>query len=97
MMSQITISNTLIQTTVKSSMRGRMISFYAMAFFGMQPLGGLIIGLISQRIGVRGTVLAEGFIAILIGVLHFRFLRKNRANAVIKNIHPIQPAGVAAS
>jgi MFS family permease len=97
MMSQITISNTLIQTTVKSSMRGRMISFYAMAFFGMQPLGGLIIGLISQRIGVRGTVLIEGCIAMLIGILHFRFLRKNRANAVIKNIHPVQPAGVAAS
>jgi len=97
MMSQITISNTLIQTTVKSSMRGRMISFYAMAFFGMQPLGGLIIGMISQRIGVRGTVLAEGCIAILIGLLHFRFLRKNRTNAVIKDIHPVQPAGVAAS
>ena len=97
MMSQITISNTLIQTTVKSSMRGRMISFYAMAFFGMQPLGGLIIGLVSQRIGVRGTVLAEGCIAILIGMLHFRFLRKNRAGAVIKSIHPVQPAGVAAS
>jgi MFS family permease len=97
MMSQITISNTLIQTSVKSNMRGRMISFYAMAFFGMQPLGGLIIGLISQRIGVRGTVLAEGCIAILIGILHFRFLRKSRASAVVKNIHTVQPAGVAAS
>ncbi|MGY0038405.1 MFS transporter [Pedobacter sp. NJ-S-72] len=39
MMSQITISNTLIQTTVDPAMRGRVISFYAMAFFLMQPLG----------------------------------------------------------
>jgi MFS family permease len=40
MMSQITISNTIIQTTVAPNMRGRVIRFYAMAFFGMQPLGG---------------------------------------------------------
>ncbi|MEP6949015.1 MAG: MFS transporter [Ginsengibacter sp.] len=78
MMSQITISNTLIQTTVDPAMRGRVISFYAMAFFGMQPLGGLVIGSISQRIGVENTVLAEGIIALLIGVLHIRFLRRNK-------------------
>ncbi len=76
MMSQITISNTLIQTTVAPSMRGRVISFYAMAFFGMQPLGGLLIGTLSQHIGVKNTVLAEGIIALLIGVLHLSFLRR---------------------
>jgi MFS family permease len=78
MMSQITISNTLIQTMVDPSMRGRVISIYAMAFFGMQPLGGLIIGFISQHIGVENTVLAQGFIAILIGTMHFRYLKKRR-------------------
>jgi MFS family permease len=78
MMSQITISNTIIQTAVDPNMRGRVISIYAMAFFGMQPLGGLIIGLISQHIGVQNTVLAQGFVAIMIGVLHVRFLRKRR-------------------
>jgi MFS family permease len=97
MMSQITISNTLIQTTVKPAMRGRMISFYAMAFFGMQPLGGLIIGSVSQWIGVPATVMIEGCIAILIGILHFRFLKKYRLKAVFKNIHPVQPAEAAAS
>jgi MFS family permease len=78
MMSQITISNTLIQTTVDPNMRGRVISFYAMAFFGMQPLGGLVIGWVSQRIGVQDTVLAEGCIALIIGVLHLRFLKLNK-------------------
>src|SRR6201985_434498 len=32
MMSQVTVSNTLIQTTVEADMRGRVISLYAMAF-----------------------------------------------------------------
>lgn len=82
MMSQITITNTLVQTTVDPKMRGRMISFYAMAFFGMQPLGGLIVGSVSQVIGVPDTVLAEGCIALFIGYLHFRFLNRNKLKAV---------------
>ena len=44
----------------------------------MQPLGGLIVGLISQHIGVQNTVLGQGVVAICIGVLHVRFLRKRR-------------------
>lgn len=78
MMAQITISNTLIQTTVTPAMRGRVISLYAMAFFGMQPLGGLIIGYASQHIGVQNTVMAEGFIAVMIGVMHIVFIRRNK-------------------
>jgi len=78
MMSQITVSNTLIQTTVEPQMRGRVISFYAMAFFGMQPLGGLLIGSLSKWIGTPNTMLAEGIFALLIALLHFRYLRKQR-------------------
>nr|WP_233173660.1 MFS transporter [Pedobacter sp. ASV19] len=78
MMSQITISNTLIQTTVDPAMRGRVISFYAMAFFGMQPLGGLLVGTISQWIGTPDTVLIQGIITLIIGVVLYRFLKKER-------------------
>ncbi|WP_293313302.1 MFS transporter [Pedobacter sp. UBA5917] len=85
MMSQITISNTLIQTTVDPSMRGRVISFYAMAFFGMQPLGGLLVGAISQWIGTPDTVLMEGAIALFIGTYLYRKLRKDEIkNTAIK-------------
>ncbi|KAI9463052.1 transmembrane secretion effector [Russula earlei] len=84
MMSQVTISNTIIQTTVDASMRGRVISLYAMAFFGMQPLGGLIIGIVSQHIGVQNTVLFQGIIAILVGALHLRFLYKRKLTAQLK-------------
>ena len=86
MMSQITISNTLIQTAVKPAMRGRVISLYAMAFFGMQPLGGLIIGVLSQKIGVKNTVLIEGLIALAIGCLHLRYLHYNKFDEFRKSI-----------
>jgi len=75
MMSQITISNTLIQTTVDPAMRGRVISFYAMGFFGMQPIGGLLVGILSKWIGTPDTVMAQGIITVVIGILLFRFLR----------------------
>jgi MFS family permease len=78
MMSQITISNTLIQTTVEPGMRGRVISFYAMAFFGLQPIGGLLVGLVSKWIGAPDTILFEGFAALIIGLLHIRYLRKEK-------------------
>lgn len=96
MMSQVTISNTIIQTTADPAMRGRMISFYAMAFFGMQPLGGLIVGTISQKIGVPDTVLTEGCIALIIGCLHLRFIQKNKSKQVQMNMQSkSQPLEVA--
>jgi MFS family permease len=78
MMSQVTLGNTIIQTTVAADMRGRALSFYAMIFFGIQPLGGLVVGSICQRIGVENTVLAEGIIALFIGLWYVRSSQKNK-------------------
>jgi MFS family permease len=75
MMSQTTISNTIIQTTVSMDMRGRVISYFAMAFFGMQPLGGLLIGSLSHYIGAPDTLLAEGIAAIAIAFVFLPFLK----------------------
>jgi MFS family permease len=76
MMSQTTLSNTIIQTKVSPAMRGRVISYFAMAFFGMQPLGGLLIGAVSQYMGAPNTILAEGIAAILIAILFLPFLKR---------------------
>ena len=64
MMAQTTVSNTIIQTTVAPAMRGRVISYFAMAYFGLQPLGSLLIGAVSQYIGAPATLLAEGLAAL---------------------------------
>jgi MFS family permease len=74
MMAQTTMTNTIIQTTVEPAMRGRVISYFAMAYFGMQPLGSLVVGAISQYTGAEGTILAEGIAAILIVLLFRSFL-----------------------
>lgn len=86
MMSQVTITNTIIQTTVAADMRGRVISLYAMSFFGMMPIGGLIVGSISERIGAPNTILGEGIIALIIAGTHLYFLQKNKSRT------PVTPA-----
>jgi MFS family permease len=91
MMSQITVSNTIIQTTVDLNMRGRVISFYAMAFFGMQPLGGLLVGAISKWVGTTDTLMGEGVAALLIGMLHWRYLSREKRKATKKKQLIVQP------
>jgi len=76
MMSQTTISNTLIQLAVTPAMRGRVISYYAMAFFGMQPIGSLLLGALSHYIGAANAMLVQGVVTILIALLFMPFLRK---------------------
>jgi len=95
MMSQITVSNTLIQTTVEPDMRGRVISFYAMAFFGMQPLGGLLVGSVSKLIGTTNTLMAQGIAALVLGLLHWRHLHREKIregqNLLLKKPQYLQP------
>ncbi|SKC81392.1 MFS transporter [Ohtaekwangia koreensis] len=86
MMSQTTISNTLIQTTVAPAMRGRVISYYAMAFFGMQPIGGLLVGTLSHYLGAPNTILIEGLATLLIALIFFPFLRRD----LLKRKHKIK-------
>ena len=75
-MSQITLINTVLQTTSSIEMRGRVISYFAMAFFGMQPLGALLIGSVSHFAGTPSTILAEGIAAILIAIFFLPYLWK---------------------
>jgi predicted MFS family arabinose efflux permease len=77
-MAQSTISITIIQVTVDSRMRGRVISYLAMAMFGMLPLGSLLVGFISQRIGVVSTMMAQGIIALIIAASFSNFLRRDK-------------------
>jgi len=80
MMAQTTISNTIIQTTVDPAMRGRVISYFAMAYFGMQPLGSLLVGAVSQYIGAPNTMLIEGLCALVVVALFWSFLSKKNGN-----------------
>jgi len=80
MMLHSTIINTLLQTTSSSEMRGRIISYFAMAFFGMQPIGALLVGTISHYLGASATLLLQGGIALLIIAVFAPYLWKVALN-----------------
>ncbi len=65
MMIQMAASNTILQTIVDEDKRGRVMSFYAMAFFGMVPLGSLLAGILAHRIGAPNTILVGGVACVL--------------------------------
>ncbi len=68
MMQGLTASNTIIQTLVDEKMRGRVMSYYTMAFVGMAPFGSLLAGTLANLIGAPRTVILSGVICILGGI-----------------------------
>jgi MFS family permease len=69
-MVQMASSNTVIQTIVDDEKRGRVMSFYMMAFLGTAPFGSLAAGWLSSRIGAGETLLVGGACCI-VGALWF--------------------------
>ena len=60
MMQFAAASNTVIQTIVDDDKRGRVMSYYTMAYMGASPFGSLLAGGLAQVIGAPGTVLLCG-------------------------------------
>lgn len=73
---QFTICNIVVQSESAPAMRGRAIGVTLMAVFGMLPLGSLLVGAISERIGAPATVLTQGLTALVITLAFTRFLTK---------------------
>ncbi len=84
MMQGLTASNTILQTLVDERMRGRVMSYYTMAFVGMAPFGSLMAGTLAHAIGAPRTVIFSG-VACILGALWFW----SRLPAIRKDIRPI--------
>ena len=84
MMQQMAASNTIIQTVVDDSKRGRVMSFYTVAFVGMAPFGSLLAGALAHAIGAPRTVIFSG-VCCLAGATWFTTQRP----AIRKWIRPI--------
>jgi MFS family permease len=79
LMMETAASNTILQTIVDDDKRGRVMSFYAMAFLGVAPLGSLLAGGLASRLGVPHVVQLAGAmcaVASLVFALRLPALRK---------------------
>ncbi|WP_096701412.1 MFS transporter [Magnetospirillum sp. 15-1] len=66
-----TASQTLVQTLVPDAFRARTMALYSMTFMVAMPLGSLLAGLASERIGPQPTMVLGGMTCIL-GALAYR-------------------------
>jgi predicted MFS family arabinose efflux permease len=85
MMQGMAASNTIIQTLVSEDKRGRVMSYYTMAFMGMAPFGSLLTGSMANAFGAPITVIVSGS-AVLLGAGWF-FTRLPAISRVIRPIY----------
>jgi len=74
MLMQMTSSNTILQTIVDDDKRGRVMSFYTMAFMGTAPFGSLLAGALASKVGAPNTLFIGGVACILGAILFMRKL-----------------------
>jgi MFS family permease len=84
MMQGMAASNTVIQTIVPEDKRGRVMSYYTIAFVGMAPFGSLLAGTMAHSVGAPRTVIFNGIVVLLGGAWFF-----TRLPAIRDVIRPI--------
>ncbi|MDR0793000.1 MAG: MFS transporter [Chitinophagaceae bacterium] len=76
---QFTAGNIIVQSETSPRMRGRVISILIMAMFGTLPLGSLMVGAVSQKIGAPATLLSQGILGLIIAILfYYLMMKKNK-------------------
>ena len=79
MMQLMAASNTILQTIVDDDKRGRVMSFYSMAFLGMTPFGSLLEGAAANHLGAPLTLAGGGIVCVAGGAWFALQLPKLRA------------------
>lgn len=66
LITQLVITNTLIQTIVPDDLRGRVMSTYTWSLGGFYPLGSLLIGALGDQIGAPTAAMISGIGCLLL-------------------------------
>ena len=74
MMQHMAASNTILQTISDPDKRGRVMSYYTMAFMGMTPFGSLFGGAMAARFGAPRALAISGLVCLASAGLYFAYL-----------------------
>ena len=64
-----TLVNTLLQTNLRDELRGRVLSLYTLTFFGVAPLGNLLMGSLSEVYGITPTIVGSAMLCLVLAAL----------------------------
>jgi MFS family permease len=84
MMQQMSAGNMVIQTIVPEDKRGRVMSFYTLAFIGVGPFGSLLAGSVANALGARPTAILGGTLCLVASLWFARQLEE-----ILRIVHPI--------
>lgn len=88
MITQFSATNTLLQTVVDEDKRGRVLAFYSMSFMGFTPIGSLLLGTLSDFLGVPLTF-SIAAAALLLAALLF----SGKMKVIRRSLQPISHNG----
>ncbi len=81
MIGSMAASNTLLQSMVEDRMRGRVMSYFTMAFAGMAPVGGMLYGWVAHNTSLPTAILCSGVICLGAAAVYEGYRPKVRAAA----------------
>ena len=88
--------NTMLQSLTDDHMRGRVMSIFTMAFFGMPPVGSLVQGWLAGIFSYETVILASGIVCVTTALVFERYRAKIRnATCEIYARHGIVPPQIA--
>lgn len=82
----MTTSTSIVQLRADPSMRGRVLALQAIVFLGSTPLGGPIVGAISERFGARWALALGALATVGAGLYGLATVRNARALAVTEAV-----------
>jgi predicted MFS family arabinose efflux permease len=68
MMTNTSLTNTLIQTSSPDHLRGRIMSLYTLMFLGMAPIGSLQAGVVAEWVGAPWAVRTGAAVCALVAI-----------------------------
>jgi len=74
----MTASTAIVQLRAEPTMRGRVLALQAMVFLGSTPIGGPIVGAVSERAGARYGLAIGGAATLAAAVYGLAVVRRDR-------------------
>jgi MFS family permease len=93
-----TTANALIQLHADPHVRGRVLSVYFLVLLGGTPVGAPLVGLVSDTLGSRSSLILGGSISLITALaLSVSFARGNRRRIRITEPTPVTSSCLASA
>jgi MFS family permease len=81
------LANTIVQEHAPAPLRGRVSAVFGMSFFGLMPIGGLIVPGFSDLVGMRTAMLTS---SVIYGIAAFSVLTLAGRHVCDKPLAPVE-------